>query len=1045
MSDAPLSIDPELLLRESRWLHGLARSLVHDEHEAEDVVQSAFLTAVTRPPRATGALRSWLAQVARRLAIRTGQQRQWRARREQIAARGEEQPPTVDVVGRASLHRSLVESVLELEEPYRTTVLLRYFEDVPAREIAARFDVPVATVHTRLGRALTRLRTRLDSAAGPEVWRSVFAAPIGTIAWAGASSGAAAGSAAMAAKAKVAAAAALVLIAGALGWRAFSSPDPLPKDEVPGVKPEAPARETEAPRDAAAPVPIAPRRFEEAGTVAPAKRGNTRTGLVVDDKTGEPIAGALVSAFVDLDDEQPESTVTTGADGRFEIESPRHPGLVLARLRVAAPTHVRWSGENRVSPQVSGNDVGTIRLVRGASVSGKVVAAGTAQPVTGATLFLYGHRGTPGAPIFRNAVAAGASGDDGAFTTSERLPPAGGTMQVLALHDRGLDWTEVGVTEQTGEVRDLEIVARAGYDLCVSVKDESGRPVEGATVMVVPRFRPLGDAWPALDWMAGPKWVPREGPLGKLAERFLHATDPAGVARFHGLPEPRLDPADRFPTVRTDVFAFKSGFDTSRVKLEAPATAGEASIVLRAHRSAVVLGSVRRADGSPLAGAAVSLTAGDKLGRPIGAARTNASGEYRIETDAPADDLAALSASSEGFSVFHRKVAIEPGKEARVDFALLPAAAITGRVLDENGKPVPGRVDATQFGELPSHLDAEGGGWLRPDGSFSIPGADARDWRLRIDLGREWEVSADRLVRAGDHVELVAYRAVAGVAALDAEIIDAATGKHVEALSAMLSSRSAFPGDGFHPPQPVLSPGHVRAERLSQGTWRLILQTARFGRQQRDFVVGPSESDIHLCIELGKPAGLSVRVVLDDVPGQSRPASVRVQLPEFGGVAVEESGKPVRNQPAVSSRASAANGWTCRFELVPTGIPLRVAAAGQTHAAETVVTLAPGEDRTVELRLAPAGKVRFEATKPVRAGFVLKLLDADGEWREIVRQTHETREPWSCEQLRRAGPLRYRVESWPLDLPARLRSPQVLEGETTIEAGKTAGVPVPVE
>ena len=69
MSDSK-SIDPEALFRESRWLRALALSLVHDEHAAEDVVQSTFLAAMTSPPKEPGAIRSWLAQVARRLAFR---------------------------------------------------------------------------------------------------------------------------------------------------------------------------------------------------------------------------------------------------------------------------------------------------------------------------------------------------------------------------------------------------------------------------------------------------------------------------------------------------------------------------------------------------------------------------------------------------------------------------------------------------------------------------------------------------------------------------------------------------------------------------------------------------------------------------------------------------------------------------------------------------------------------------------------------------------------------------------------------------------------
>ena len=51
---------------------------------------------------------------------------------------------------------------IALDEPYRTTVLLRFFEDLPPRRVAARMGVPVETVRSRVQRAVTQLRSRLD-------------------------------------------------------------------------------------------------------------------------------------------------------------------------------------------------------------------------------------------------------------------------------------------------------------------------------------------------------------------------------------------------------------------------------------------------------------------------------------------------------------------------------------------------------------------------------------------------------------------------------------------------------------------------------------------------------------------------------------------------------------------------------------------------------------------------------------------------------------------------------------------------------------------
>jgi DNA-directed RNA polymerase specialized sigma24 family protein len=60
------------------------------------------------------------------------------------------------------LQRLVAELILELEEPYRSTVLLRFYEERTASEIARREGVAAATVRWRLKEGLGRLRARLD-------------------------------------------------------------------------------------------------------------------------------------------------------------------------------------------------------------------------------------------------------------------------------------------------------------------------------------------------------------------------------------------------------------------------------------------------------------------------------------------------------------------------------------------------------------------------------------------------------------------------------------------------------------------------------------------------------------------------------------------------------------------------------------------------------------------------------------------------------------------------------------------------------------------
>ncbi|MGH7150064.1 MAG: RNA polymerase sigma factor, partial [Planctomycetota bacterium] len=166
MDRTPRVFDQEALLSEVGWVRSLARSLVADAHLADDLAQDACLAALEASPRTDRPIRGWLATVLRNL-VRQSKRREARRRgREERAARPESVDAAADLVGRVALQREVVDAVLALEEPYRTAILLRFFEGLPPRGIAERTGVPVATAKTRLARGLERLRHRLDGARG---------------------------------------------------------------------------------------------------------------------------------------------------------------------------------------------------------------------------------------------------------------------------------------------------------------------------------------------------------------------------------------------------------------------------------------------------------------------------------------------------------------------------------------------------------------------------------------------------------------------------------------------------------------------------------------------------------------------------------------------------------------------------------------------------------------------------------------------------------------------------------------------------------------
>ncbi|GEM_PF-1248453 len=166
MESVPRTIAAEELLAQMGWVQSLARSLVRDPNVAADVAQQTWLTALERPPHTATSgpsLRAWLASVTRTLARQSVRSSTRRRRREHKASRAEsDRVSTVDVVSRGEIHRELVQEVLTLDEPYRSTVLYRYLDGLSGPEIAERMGVSPAAVRKRLSRGLAAMRQRLD-------------------------------------------------------------------------------------------------------------------------------------------------------------------------------------------------------------------------------------------------------------------------------------------------------------------------------------------------------------------------------------------------------------------------------------------------------------------------------------------------------------------------------------------------------------------------------------------------------------------------------------------------------------------------------------------------------------------------------------------------------------------------------------------------------------------------------------------------------------------------------------------------------------------
>jgi len=166
------SLTPESLLGHQQFVLRLARTLVRDESDAEEVAQKTLASALEHPPR-HGALRAWLVRVTRNHAHELHRGDRRRADRERRAARGEAVADGASALERLELEHGVVRAVLALDEPYKAVVVATYYEGLAPAEIAARNGVPAGTVRSQLTRAHEMLRAKLDRTHGERgTWMS---------------------------------------------------------------------------------------------------------------------------------------------------------------------------------------------------------------------------------------------------------------------------------------------------------------------------------------------------------------------------------------------------------------------------------------------------------------------------------------------------------------------------------------------------------------------------------------------------------------------------------------------------------------------------------------------------------------------------------------------------------------------------------------------------------------------------------------------------------------------------------------------------------
>jgi len=731
----------ESLLAHRDWVRRLARALARDESGADDLEQEAWLRAMRRPPSHAASLRGWLGTVLRRLAVDRGRSERSLARREESASRGEATVPSpADLVAEAEAHRRVVEAVLSLEEPYRTTVLLRWFEDLPPTELARRLGVPVETVRSRLRRAGERLRERLGGDRdGGSAWKAALlplvargqpdpVAPWTGVPWKGV--------AIMGAKSTKAAVAAGAVLAFGLGWWLLSSPggllgqgggDPAAAT-LASARPVRGRGGSAAPGSEVATEPGAARPAADPGSAggapaAPAdpppptrfEKGQDRiSGRVVD-----PAGGAATGVRVRLLSMEkmlgpgeslpaPTREAETDEHGRFGFDGFGAADVYLC-VRLDAPGYLKR--ETWVGP-------GTHRiefvLVTARPLGGVVVDRDTGAGIEGMLILVRPADAGPLGPVFPARTGA-----DGAFAladlaegryTVEAGEPAGNPAGPASAYvPAKVEGVAAGTT-------DLRVVLSKGLSISGTILDASGRPVTSpVTVTVLGKTGKGGPDYSRYRYQV----VGRPDVAGALTGR---RKDFDGTFTVPGLPPGNYDltftpeaAKDADPSLPVPV--------TATTVADVPAGTDGLRVTMRSGKP--LTGFLVDDAGEPVKTVAylyVYLPGGPPGGTPLLTAMSKEDGTFAtppLDEGCPYDVLVVMN---EGYMQARVNGLFAGDPPAKV--VLTRAAAISGLVQDEDGRPVGAGIPVSARGENVDQMKPGSGmvAYTQPDGAFRIDG-----------------------------------------------------------------------------------------------------------------------------------------------------------------------------------------------------------------------------------------------------------------------------------------------------------------------------------
>lgn len=146
-----------------RSAYNLARWLVRNGDDAEDIVQEAFLKAFKSLDSFRGGdARVWMLAIVRNTAMNFLRRRKADATVDLDKLEPADRSPNPEQGAFEESRRSQVrQAIARLEPEFRETLVLREIEGLSYKEIAVVLDIPTGTVMSRLSRARQRLLVEL--------------------------------------------------------------------------------------------------------------------------------------------------------------------------------------------------------------------------------------------------------------------------------------------------------------------------------------------------------------------------------------------------------------------------------------------------------------------------------------------------------------------------------------------------------------------------------------------------------------------------------------------------------------------------------------------------------------------------------------------------------------------------------------------------------------------------------------------------------------------------------------------------------------------